>query len=434
MKNFQDLPLKPEILQGITKAGFQTPFPIQERAIEPLLSGSDVIGQAKTGTGKTAAFGLPLLQTIDNQKRTVQALVLSPTRELARQLTDEIRKLGRFTRTKIVTIYGGQSINIQLEALHHGVHVVVGTPGRLVDHLKRGTLDLHYVKFVVLDEADVMLDMGFIDDVEFILDSTPDKKQMSLFSATMPQRIIDLSNKYMRDPERILVDSDELSVDTLDQYYAVVQDKMKLEVLTTLLNKEKPQSCMIFCRTRYGVRKLTRELERQYISATSLHGDLSQHQRDHSMDLFKSGRAEILVATDVASRGIDVPNVACVINYEVPDDTLIYFHRVGRTARAGGSGKSFTLVSHSEFSNFARIRELTHANIKPLRPEDEGFSFTVSNARYTRTPGRYNRYGSSKGYGSFNRRGRSRTKDKYGNSQSWGGKSKSRSRGRSDNR
>ena len=428
MKNFQDLPLNPEILKGINKAGFSAPFPIQERAITPLLSGSDVIGQAKTGTGKTAAFGLPLLQTIDNQKRTVQALVLSPTRELARQLTDEIRKLGQFTRTKIVTIYGGQSINIQLEALHHGVHAVVGTPGRLVDHLKRGTLDLRSVKFVVLDEADVMLDMGFIDDVEFILDSTPDAKQMSLFSATMPHRIIELSNKYMHDPERILVDSDELSVDTLDQYYAVVGDKEKLSALTTLLTKEKPQSCMIFCRTRYGVRKLTRELERQYQSATSLHGDLSQHQRDHSMDLFKSGRADILVATDVASRGIDIPNVACIINYEVPDDSLTYFHRVGRTARAGGSGKSFTLVSRSEFSNFARIRELTHANIKPLRPEDEGFSFSVSDDRYTRNPGRYNRYGSS------NRRGSSRTRDKYGNSQSWGGKNKSRSSGRNNNR
>lgn len=434
MKNFQELPINPDILQGIVKAGFSTPFPIQERAITPLLAGSDVIGQAKTGTGKTAAFGVPLLQLIDNQKRTVQALVLSPTRELAKQLTDEIRKIGRYTRTKVVTIYGGQSINIQLEALHHGVHVVVGTPGRLVDHLKRGTLDLHSVKFVVLDEADVMLDMGFIDDVEFILDSTPAAKQTSLFSATMPKRIIDLSNKYMRDPQRILVDSDELSVDTLDQYYAVVQDKMKLSVLTTLLAKEKPSSCMIFCRTRYGVRKLTRELERQYISATSLHGDLSQHQRDHSMSLFRSGRADILVATDVASRGIDIPNVACIINYEVPDESLIYFHRVGRTARAGGSGKSFTLVSHAEFSNFARIRSLTHANIKPLRPEDEGFSFSVSDDRYTRGPRRYNRYGSSDRSGSSNRYGNSRTRDKYGNSQSWGGNNKSRSRGRNDNR
>lgn len=371
MNNFNELKLHPQLLKGVDAAGFSKPFPIQERAIAPLLAGADLIGQAKTGSGKTAAYGLPLLQAINLQEDHVQALVLAPTRELAVQITEELKKLGKYTGARILTIYGGQSINIQLERLRYGVHAVVGTPGRVIDHLKRGTLDLDSVKFVVVDEADIMLEMGFIDDVEFILDSTPETRQLSLFSATMPQRIIDLSDKYTRNAERILVDSDEISVDTLDQYYTIAERNEKLSILIDILKKEKPFSSIIFCRTKIGARRLARDLELQGMNATPLHGDLSQHQRDYSMNMFRSGRAEILVATDVASRGIDVSGVQCVFNYDIPENSLIYFHRVGRTARAGNTGKSFALVSRYEFSDFSRIRSLTKVPIKPLRPDDE---------------------------------------------------------------
>jgi ATP-dependent RNA helicase DeaD len=377
MSNFKKMELDSLILKGVDKAGFREPFPIQERAIGPLLAGSDVIGQAKTGTGKTAAFGLPLLQAIDTTKTKVQALVLAPTRELAVQITNEIRKLGAYTGARLVTIYGGQSINVQIDALRRGMHAVVGTPGRVIDHIKRGTLRLDSAKFVVLDEADTMLDMGFIDDVEFILDSIPRSRQIALFSATMPQRILELAGKYMRTPERILIDSDEPSVDSLEQYYLVVKEDEKFQRLVDLLSDERPSSAIIFCKTKYGAHRLARNISHWGISAVPLHGDLSQNQRDHSMHVFRTGSADVLVATDVASRGIDIPQVECIVNYEVPQDPLIYFHRVGRTARAGKGGKAYTFVSREESGDFARVLRMTKAPIKPFRGQDYGIAFEI---------------------------------------------------------
>lgn len=362
--------LDPSILKGLEKMGYDSPFPIQERAISPLLRGQDVIGQAKTGSGKTAAFSLPLLQSIDPAERRVQALVLAPTRELAIQITEEVRKLGAYTKVKVVTIYGGQSINVQREALYHGVHAVIGTPGRIIDHLMHGSLDLSSVKFVVVDEADTMLDMGFIDDVEFILSRTKEKKQMCLFSATMPHRITELARKYMANPERILIDMDEPSVETLDQYYAIVNRDEKLEFLVSLLQRERPESAIIFCRTKRGAHRLSLDLQKRGFQAVPLHGDLSQHQRDHHMNTFRDGRVDTLVATDVASRGIDVSQVACVVNYDIPEDPLLYFHRVGRTARAGRPGKAYSLISNEESGDFARILRLTKAPIAPMREGD----------------------------------------------------------------
>jgi ATP-dependent RNA helicase DeaD len=370
LSDFQELKLDPSILKGVGKMGYYKPFPIQERAIGPLLNGQDVIGQARTGSGKTAAFSLPMLQSIDYDVRRVQALVLAPTRELAVQITQEMKKLGTYTGVKVVTIYGGQSINVQHEALLHGVHAIVGTPGRVIDHLRRGWLDLSSVKFVVLDEADTMLDMGFIEDVEFILGRTPHSKQMCLFSATMPDRIAELAKKYMVEPERILVDRDEPSVDTLDQYYAVVSHYEKFEFLVGLLQKERPESAIVFCRTKHGAHRLALDLQKRGFEAVPLHGDLSQHQRDHHMNAFRSGHADILVATDVASRGIDVSQVACVVNHDIPMDPHLYFHRVGRTARAGRTGRAYSLVSHEESGDFARILRLTKAQITPMRAED----------------------------------------------------------------
>ena len=375
MQSFNELPLDPRLLKGVDSAGYQRPFPIQQLAIAPLLSGKSVIGQAKTGSGKTAAFGIPLLQSVDTGVNRVQALVLAPTRELAVQITAELKKIGAYTGIRMVTIYGGQSINVQFEALRRGVHVVVGTPGRVIDHLKRGTLNLDSARFVVLDEGDTMLDMGFIDDVEFILETTSESRQLSIFSATMPQPIIELARRYMKDPERILVDENNPTVETLEQFFAVVDQREKYPLLLDLLERLNPSSTVVFCRTKYGTRRLARELERRFMNVVPLHGDLSQQQRDHSMGTFRAGNADILVATDVASRGIDIRQVDCVINFDVPQDSLLYFHRVGRTARAGDSGKAYTFVSPEEFEDFDRIRRMAKFPIEPLRPEDAAHNF-----------------------------------------------------------
>ncbi|HVP23701.1 MAG TPA: DEAD/DEAH box helicase [Conexivisphaerales archaeon] len=375
MTGFDGLGLDPRLLRSLKDMGFTEPFPIQERAIGPILEGIDVIGQAKTGSGKTAAFGLPLLQMVDPRANRVQALILAPTRELAVQITEELRRLGKYMGVRMVTVYGGQSINVQLEELADGADIVVGTPGRIIDFIDHNELNLGSVKYVVLDEADRMLDMGFIDDIEYILEAAPGRRQMSLFSATMPEEIIKLSSKYMSQPEKILVSADEPSVDELDQYYTLVEDGEKLPKLVALLKKENPASAMIFCRTKAGAHRLARELEKRFFNVTPLHGDLSQYQRDRSMEAFRKGKVDILVATDVAARGIDVPGVQLVVNYDFPEDPLIYFHRVGRTARAGSLGKSVALISPDDFTTFRLVQDLTKVPIKPLSPSDENPSF-----------------------------------------------------------
>ncbi|HUH82410.1 MAG TPA: DEAD/DEAH box helicase [Nitrososphaerales archaeon] len=370
MDSFDDLALKPVIRKGVLSSGYLRPFPIQEQAIGPLLEGKQVIGQAKAGSGKTLAFGIPLVQSIREELPRVQGLVLAPTRELAVQITLELQKIGAYTGVRIVTIYGGQSMNIQLDALRRGAHIVVGTPGRIIDHLERGTLKLDSVRFAVLDEADVMLDMGFIEDVDYILAKTPPGRQMALFSATMPRGILHLSQRYMAEPVKLMIDEDEMSPATLEQFYARVERDQKLELLLDVLAKENRKSAVVFCRTRYGAIRLAKDLERRFHSVVSLHGDLTQNQRDRSMGLFRTGKADVLVATDVASRGIDVRQVDCVINYDVPEDPTVYFHRVGRTARAGDVGSSYTFVSRDEAPDFARIVARATAPIKPLREED----------------------------------------------------------------
>ena len=370
MNGFDELALAPPIRRGVQAAGYLRPFPIQAEAIGPLLEGRNLIGQAKAGSGKTLAFGIPLVQAVKDDIPWVQALVLAPTRELAVQITLELQKIGAYTRARVLPVYGGQSMNTQLDALRRGVHIVVGTPGRTVDHIKRGSLKLDSVKFVVLDEADVMLDMGFIDDVDYILSKTPAGRQMGLFSATMPRSIVRLSEKYMTEPVKVMVDEGEPSSETLEQFYARVERDQKLDLLLDVLSKENRKSAVVFCRTRHGAIRLAKELEKRFHSVVSLHGDLTQNQRDRSMELFRSGRADVLVATDVASRGIDVRKVDCVVNYDVPEDPTVYFHRVGRTARAGDIGKSYTFVSGDESGDFARIAAQARDPIKPLREQD----------------------------------------------------------------
>ena len=398
MDSFEEFKISPQILKGANAAGFRRPFPVQSETIPLLLQGRNVVAQAKAGSGKTLAFGIPLIQATDSRAKEVQGLILSPTRELAVQIALELEKIAAFTEVMVVTVYGGQSMNVQVDALRRGAQVVVGTPGRIIDHLKRGTLRLGRVRYAVLDEADTMLDMGFIDDVNFILDRTPPDRQLSLFSATMPPSIVRLSERYMRDPVTVMIDANEPSAETLSQYYACVEREGKLELLLQILAKEEG-SAVVFCRTRHGTIRLARELERRFVSVAQLHGDLSQNQRDHSMRLFRTSKADVLVATDVASRGIDVRQVGCVVNYDVPEDPVVYFHRVGRTARAGDVGASYTFVSRDESSDFARIFRMAKRPIKPLRPEDERTDFSSAPIRDDRLRGRYRRHGGRRGRG-----------------------------------
>jgi len=367
LKEFRELGLKSEILKGLQEIGFTETFPIQAEAIPLILAGKDVIGQAHTGTGKTAAFSLPILHKID-RNIPIQALIIAPTRELAMQVTTEIKKFAKYMPIRTVTIYGGQSINVQFDALRRGTNIIVATPGRLIDHLKRGSISLRDVKFVVLDEADKMLDMGFIDDIKYILERVPSNRQVCLFSATMPREILGLAARYMREPENILLDNDELSLNTIEQSYLVVDARDKLEHLCNQIKRKNTQT-IVFCATKYRTRKLARDLQDKGFRVSAIHGDLPQSKRDNAMHRFRKGQDDILIATDLAARGIDVPQVGHVINYDVPSDPLMYFHRIGRTARAGGKGLAFTLVSGQEQEAFGRIRERTEVSIKRLNEE-----------------------------------------------------------------
>jgi len=367
---FEELGLSENLVRALNEMGFSEPFPIQQRAIVPMLDGKDVVGQAKTGSGKTAAFGLPLLQLVDPRKRAIQALVLSPTRELAVQITNEIRRMGKYTGAKIAAVYGGQSMNIQREQIDRGSQIVVGTPGRIIDLVNRGYLDLSSVKYAVLDEADRMLDMGFIDDVELILGWLTNMRQMALFSATMPDEIVMLASRYARNYEKIILSADELSVDGLDQYYTVVGEDEKLDRLMQIIGDEKPESCLIFCGTKRRTGRIASELGYRFDGVAAIHGDLSQPQRERALNAFRKGRAGILVATDVAARGIDVPGIKLIVNYDFPNEPLMYFHRVGRTARAGNGGRSISLVTKHDLGLLSQVMGMTGAMIKPLEPGD----------------------------------------------------------------
>ena len=365
MTTFEELGIKKPILEGLEEMSFKKAFPIQEAAIPVLLSGNDVIGQAHTGTGKTAAFALSILQNV-TPKNGIQGLILAPTRELAIQITNEMRKFAKYTGIKAATIYGGQGMQIQFDALRGGVEIVVATPGRLIDHIKRGSIKLDKVKYAVLDEADTMLDMGFIDDIKFILGMTPKEKVMSVFSATMPPGILHLCEQYLRKPKEILLDEDELSIEGIDQSFLTIRDRDKSKYLIDFITENKQGQTIVFCSTKQRTRLMASMLYRRNFNVVAIEGDMSQHKREKSMSRFKRGLADILVATDVAARGIDVPEVALVINFDVPRQELIYFHRIGRTARAGGKGKAITLVSYSSIGIFEQIRKITKVEMTDL--------------------------------------------------------------------
>lgn len=341
---FDSLGLSASTLRAITELGYEEPTPIQLRTITQLMEGADVIAQAQTGTGKTAAFALPIIERIDHSIRTPQALILAPTRELAVQVAAAFENYGKYHRLTVVPIYGGQPIERQLRVLDRGAHIVVGTPGRVIDHLERGTLRLDHVRFLVLDEADEMLDMGFIEDVESIMQRVPAERQTALFSATMPNPIAILAKRYMKDPQRITVEGKHVTVPQIRQVVYDVGSRDKFEMLARLIEFEAPTSAIVFCRTKSEVDALGARLIARGFAAETLHGDLSQIQRDRVMGRFRSGHVKLLIATDVAARGLDIDHVSHVINYDIPFDHEVYVHRVGRTGRAGRAGSAITLV------------------------------------------------------------------------------------------
>src|SRR2546425_3652822 len=385
-----------EILRALEENGYEMPFPIQESAIPFILRGIDVIGQAHTGTGKTAAFSLPILRRL-KRYGPVQVLIVVPTRELAVQITIEINKFAKYSNIKAASIYGGQSINLQLDQLKRGVQIVVATPGRLIDHLKRGTIQLDDVRFVVLDEADRMLDMGFIEDIKFILFYVTEDRQTCLFSATMPQEILRLAQDYMKEPKEIRLNEEELSLDTIAQSYLIVHEREKFKHLCNFIKNRDKKQTIVFAATKQRTQRLANDLKQEGFRAITIHGDLSQKQRDIAMYRFKNGNEDILVATDIAARGIDVPAVGHVINYDIPEDPLIYFHRIGRTARAGATGKAISLVSQDRIDNFGRILRQTQHSIRKLN-EEMGISVPIVRQQKRR---RYNTtsYQPRHGYG-----------------------------------
>jgi len=369
VQRFEDLPLSPEILRGIRELEFEELFPIQAQAIIPLLHGKDVIGQAQTGTGKTAAFGIPLLERLRRDDKHVQGLVLVPTRELAIQVADHINQFGKYTPLRAIPIYGGEPIQKQIFALQRGVQVVVGTPGRVIDHLQRGTLRLNTVKVVVLDEADRMLDMGFRDDIDYILGRVPTNRQISLFSATIDSVVMGISHRYMDNPEKILVSKDEIALPQINQLYTLVNPRDKFDVLCRVIEKENIKRAIVFCRTRLGAARLADQLRYHGYDAEAIHADLSQAQREAIINAFRNQGIRLLVATDVAARGLDIEDITHILNYDVPFDSLMYFHRIGRTARVGKAGTAITLVAYGELSELERIQTLTRTRIERMEVE-----------------------------------------------------------------
>ena len=364
-QHYHDAEVDERIRRAVMVMGFETMTPIQEQAIPHLTAGRDIIGQAQTGTGKTAAFGIPMIQMIDPNDSRLQAMVLCPTRELAVQVSEEIRKLAKYMhQIKVLPVYGGQEIYRQIKALSAGVQIVVGTPGRVMDHMRRRTIRTGAVKMIVLDEADEMLNMGFREDIETILKDIPEKRQMALFSATMPQPILDIAHAYQNEPQFIRVTPKEVTIDLVKQAYYRVQRKDKMEVIARLIDYYQPGRALIFCNTKRMVDSLSEELKVRGFMAEALHGDLTQNMRDNVLAMFKKGKCQFLIATDVAARGLDISGVDAVFNYDVPEDIEYYVHRIGRTGRAGRSGRSFTLVSGREIYKIRDIERAFHTTIK----------------------------------------------------------------------
>ena len=354
--NFEDFNLSKETMKSISEIGFEEPTPIQVSAIPLIMNNSDIVGQAQTGTGKTAAFGIPIAERYQNGRKPF-AIVLEPTRELAVQVAQEVHKIGRYKNIRVLPVYGGASIEMQIKALQQGVNVVVGTPGRVIDLLNRRILSLSEIRIVVLDEADEMLDMGFIEDIETILKATPEERQTLLFSATIPQLIMNIARRFMRSPEKIQVNMKEVVVPKIKQTFYEVREEDKVHALSRILDVEEPQLAIVFCHTKRKVDEVSMQLSQLGYNAGAIHGDYTQARRDDVMNKFKRGMLDILVATDVAARGLDIKNVTHVINYGIPQHPDSYVHRIGRTGRAGKSGIAITLVTPREYKHLRLIEK-----------------------------------------------------------------------------
>ncbi|WP_337415595.1 DEAD/DEAH box helicase [Anaerotignum faecicola] len=362
---FEDMNISNEICRAVLDMGFEEATPIQSQAIPVILEGKDIIGQSQTGTGKTAAFGIPLLERINPEDRRLQALILCPTRELAIQVSEEFRKLLKYKdNIRVLPIYGGQPIDRQIAALRKGTQVVIGTPGRVMDHMRRRTIKAETVQMMVLDEADEMLDMGFREDIETILAKIPEEHQTLLFSATLSPEILDITKRFQKNPEFIKIVRKELTVPNIEQYYFDVKEKTKLDALCRIIDVYDPKLAMVFCNTKKRVDDLVEMLQGRGYFAEGLHGDLKQAQRDKVMQKFRNGTIEILVATDVAARGIDVDDIDVVFNYDVPQDEEYYVHRIGRTGRAGKAGKAFTFCVGKEIYKLRDIMRYTKTKIQ----------------------------------------------------------------------
>ncbi|WP_101846613.1 DEAD/DEAH box helicase [Halobacillus sp. Marseille-P3879] len=363
MTTFNSLGLSAPVLKALDYMGFEETTPIQEQTIPLGLEGKDVIGQAQTGTGKTAAFGIPMIEKIDKDIRSVQGLVIAPTRELAIQVAEEVNRLGKNKGVRALPIYGGSNMDRQIRALKDN-HIVVATPGRLLDHIRRKTIKLQNVHTAVLDEADEMLNMGFIDDIRDILKSLPEHRQTLLFSATMPKEIRDIATKLMKQPEEVKVKAKEMTVENIEQYYIEIPEKHKFDTLTRLLDIDAPALAIVFGRTKRRVDEVSDGLQARGFRAEGIHGDLTQGKRMSVLNKFKKGRIEILVATDVAARGLDISEVSHVYNFDIPQDPESYVHRIGRTGRAGRKGKSISFVTPREKAQLNLIEKLTKKEVE----------------------------------------------------------------------
>ncbi|MEX0750352.1 MAG: DEAD/DEAH box helicase [Dehalococcoidia bacterium] len=365
MANFGELTVSDGVLRALQDMGFEEPTPVQVRAIPHLMDRRDVVAQALTGTGKTAAFGIPLVESIDTARDVPQAVVLTPTRELAVQVAEHLTRLGRYRRLRLLPIYGGQPISRQLAALRRGVHAIVATPGRLMDHMRRGTVDLSAVGMLVLDEADQMLQMGFQEDVEYILEHLPQAHVTALFSATMPKPILDIVHRYMRAPEVILLSKPKaLTAPEIDQSFYIVPYPQKFDALGRVLDARQPDRTLVFCATKRTVDEVADRLQARGYNADAIHSDISQAMREKVLRSFRDGNTDVLVATDVAARGLDITDVTLVLNFDIPPDPEYYVHRIGRTGRVGRHGEAITFVNPREMRELKAIERVTGAHIR----------------------------------------------------------------------
>lgn len=369
--NFKTLGISSELENILRQNGITKPTPVQQEAIPELLNGKDIIAQAQTGTGKTLGFMLPIMERIDENKPYIQALIITPTRELAIQVTNEAKKLNSFKDINILAAYGGQDVEKQLRKLKRGIHIVIGTPGRLLDHIRRKSIDLSKLKMLVLDEADEMLNMGFLKDIESIIRETPKTRQTMLFSATMPKGLRSLATRYMREPSQVQIQGEKITLDEIKQIVVETTDRKKQDALCQVIDEERPFMAIIFCRTKRRVKTLNNALKQRGYNSDEIHGDLSQAKREKAMKSFRNAETQFLVATDVAARGLDIEGITHIFNYDIPEDAESYIHRIGRTGRAGKTGIAVTFIAPKDRQGLETIERKIRMTLKRKKIETE---------------------------------------------------------------